>query len=208
MLSKIVQHFPDLSAEQLEMFDRLPALYEDWNSKINVVSRKDIDQLMLRHVLHSLSIAKLIQFLPYTKILDAGTGGGFPGIPLAILFPKVDFHLVDSIGKKIKVVEAVVEDLGLKNVRASHIRMEHLKEDYDFVISRAVARTQKIIDWTYRLVIRDKSNEISNGWLLLKGGDLREELSEVRLPKQLWDLRSLIDEELFAEKYLVHVVKK
>lgn len=208
MTEIIKKYFPDLGEEQYELFGQLPALYEDWNAKINVVSRKDIDQLMVRHVLHSLCIAKLMPFLPYTKVLDLGTGGGFPGIPLAILFPRVDFHLVDSIGKKIMVVEEVVKALGLQNVKATQIRAEQLNSEYDFVVSRAVARSAKIVNWTNKLIIRDRSHELANGWLLLKGGDLKEELSELRLPKRSWELQSLIDEPLFAEKCIVHIAKR
>ncbi len=177
----IFSHFPDLTEKQREQIERLKPLYEDWNAKINVISRKDMDAFYLKHVLHSMSIAKMHNFLPGQVVLDVGTGGGFPGIPLAILFPKTEFHLVDSIGKKIKVVEAVSEALGLENVEGTHVRAEQLRHQYDFVISRAVTHMQRFIPWIKGRL--DKSNldqNRPNGLIYLKGGDLAEELGPIR----------------------------
>ena len=172
----ILKYFPDLTDNQVNQFAKLQDLYADWNSKINVVSRRDIDELYLRHVLHSLGIAKIQSFLPGSKILDVGTGGGFPGIPLAILFPEVKFHLVDSIGKKIKVVEEVVEGLQLRNVKATNARVEETKGEYDFIVSRAVAQMETFVHWVKGKIAKKNNHELRNGILYLKGGDLEEEL--------------------------------
>jgi 16S rRNA (guanine527-N7)-methyltransferase len=174
---RIGHYFPELNEIQLSQLEQLKPLYEEWNAQINVISRKDIDNFYERHVLHSLGIAKVMKFKPGTHILDVGTGGGFPGIPLAIMFPKCKFHLVDSIGKKIKVVNEVATSLGLKNVTATHQRAEQVKDKYDFVVSRAVTRLDPFIGWIKTKIKSQNKNELPNGILYLKGGDLTEELS-------------------------------
>lgn len=208
-MDKILKYFPDLTEIQKERFHRLEALYQDWNLKINVVSRKDIDELYLRHVLHSLAIAKLQEFKDGSKILDVGTGGGFPGIPLAILFPDVEFHLVDSIGKKIKVVEEVAKGLELENVRTFNCRVEDLKKEdyYDFIISRAVARMKTFVGWTKGKIAKKNRHEIKNGILYLKGGDLTEELRPYKTAK-VYPLTDYFDESFFETKALVHLPQK
>lgn len=203
----ITNYFPDLSPAQIEQFSKLEELYKDWNLKINVVSRKDIDELYLRHVLHSLAIAKFIEFKPGSKILDVGTGGGFPGIPLAIMFPQVQFTLVDSIGKKIKVVEEVVEGLGLTNVVAKHQRVEEEKEQFDFVVSRAVAAMPTFMRWIKGRISKKSNHEIRNGVLYLKGGDLEEELKDYTTI-EIYDLKDFYKEEFFDTKKLVYLPKK
>jgi 16S rRNA (guanine527-N7)-methyltransferase len=203
----ILQYFPDLSDAQLEQFQKLDALYQDWNLKINVVSRKDIDELYLRHVLHSLAIAKVQPFLPGTRILDVGTGGGFPGIPLAILFPETQFHLVDSIGKKIKVVEEVVSGLELNNVKASHSRVEDVNEQYDFIVSRAVAQMETFVRWVKGRVAKKSLHPLKNGILYLKGGDLTEELAS--FPKAtVYPVSRFFKEDFYATKSVVHLPLK
>lgn len=200
----IKSYFPDLSPEQLQQFEQLEELYKDWNLKINVVSRKDIDELYLRHVLHSLAIAKLISFKPGSKILDVGTGGGFPGIPLAIMFPDSNFHLVDSIAKKLKVVNEVVEGLGLTNVKTSHCRVEEIKDTYDFVVSRAVAAMPTFVHWVKDRVAKKQKHELKNGIIYLKGGDLADELQD--FPKAtVYDLSEFYKESFFETKKLVHL---
>ena len=174
----ILKYFPNLSEVQIDKFKKLEVLYQDWNLKINVVSRKDIDELYLRHVLHSLAIAKVVQFKAGSKILDVGTGGGFPGIPLAIMFPEVQFHLVDSIAKKLKVVEEVVEGLGLANVKTTHSRVEDINGTYDFIVSRAVAAMPTFVNWVKGKITKKQQNELKNGILYLKGGDLVQELQD------------------------------
>ncbi len=201
----IYHYFPNLTAKQKEQFAQLYPLYLDWNSKINVVSRKDIEQLYLHHVLHSLAIAKMVQFRPGTKILDVGTGGGFPGVPLAILFPEVQFTLIDSIGKKIKVVQEVSQALGLANVTAIHGRAEELKGQWDFVVSRAVTRLKPFIDWVKGKISRTPKHAIPNGILYLKGGDLDEELEEIDYPYHVHDISSFFKEEYFETKKVVMV---
>src|SRR5690554_6611733 len=203
----ILKYFPQLTDEQKLQFGLLRPLFEDWNIKINVVSRKDIDELYLRHVLHSLGIAQIISFLPGAKILDVGTGGGFPGIPLAILFPEVQFHLVDSIGKKIKVVEEVIEGLQLKNVMASHDRVENISGKYDFIVSRAVAQMETFVHWVNGKIAKKSNHEIKNGILYLKGGDLTEELKP--FPKAtIIPLKDFFDEDFFETKSVVHLPLK
>lgn len=203
----IQTYFPQLTERQLEQFAKLAALYKDWNLKINVVSRKDIDELYLRHVLHSLGIAKVLTFHPGTRILDVGTGGGFPGIPLAILFPAVNFHLVDSIGKKIKVVEEVSEGLGLENVRVTHGRVETVDDQYEFIVSRAVAQMETFVRWVQGRVAKKSEHELKNGILYLKGGDLTEELSA--FPKAtLFPLKDYFVEDFYETKTVVHLPLK
>lgn len=201
----IASYFPGLTPLQRDQFDRLLPLYQEWNARINVISRKDIDNLFVNHILHSLGIAKVVSFNPGADILDVGTGGGFPGIPLAILFPETRFHLVDSIGKKITVVQKVAEGIGLTNVRAEQIRAEQVKGQYDFIVSRAVTRLKEFYGWIHRKVKKDSSHPLYNGILYLKGGDLEEELAELRKPHQLFVLSSFFQEEFFETKKVVYV---
>jgi len=201
----IFQYFPDLTPEQKSQFTKLFSLYSEWNEKINVISRKDIENLYVNHVLHSLGIAKVTDFKPGASILDVGTGGGFPGIPLAILFPETQFHLVDSIGKKITVVKNVAEGVGLKNVKAEQIRAEQIKGEYDFVVSRAVTRLKEFYGWINKKVKKTSSHQLYNGILYLKGGDLDEELAELKKPHQLIDLSDFFKEEFFETKKVVYV---
>lgn len=202
----IYGYFPNLSDTQKNQFAQLGELYRDWNSQINVVSRKDIDALYLHHVLHSLGIASFVQELKQgTKVLDVGTGGGFPGIPLAIFFPEVQFHLVDSIGKKIKVVREVAAALGLDNVEAYHMRAEQLDEKYDFVVSRAVTRFADFLPWVQNKFEKKDKNGIPNGVLYLKGGDLRQELKEARVKADLISLSDYFKEDFFETKYVVYL---
>ncbi len=204
----IKKYFPDLSEEQNTQFEQLEGLYKHWNTQINVISRKDIDTLYERHVLHSLGIAKIIQFSDQTEVLDIGTGGGFPAVPLAIMFPKVKFHAVDSIGKKIKVVEAVVEGLGLTNVRATHARAETLNNDYyDFVVSRAVTSSLEFQGWVRGKISKNNFNSLKNGILHLKGGDLKEELLELKRPYKMFEISKFFDEEFFETKKVIHITQ-
>lgn len=203
----IHHYFNDLSDTQLKQFSKLNHLYKDWNLKINVVSRKDIDELYLRHVLHSLGIAKVLQFLPEANVMDVGTGGGFPGIPLAILFPQTEFHLVDSIGKKIKVVNEVIDGLGLTNVKTTHGRVEDIQETYDFIVSRAVAQMETFVRWTKDKISKKQRHPLKNGILYLKGGDLTEELS--KYPKaSIYKLSNYFNEDFFETKSVVHLPLK
>lgn len=201
----ILKYFPDLSEKQIESFRQLEPLYKEWNEKINVISRKDIDFLYERHILHSLAISKVIQFKPGTKILDVGTGGGFPGIPLAILFPDSNFHLVDSIGKKIQVVQAIKNTLKLENVRADQNRAENLPEKYHFVVSRAVTRLASFYPWVKNKFLPDSFNDLNNGILYLKGGDISEELTELNKPYSIFHLHRFFAEDFFETKQLVHI---
>ncbi len=201
----IFNYFPSLTTVQKEQINKLYSLYSEWNEKINVISRKDIDNLYINHVLHSLAIAKIVNFKPGTSVLDVGTGGGFPGIPLAILFPDTQFHLVDSIGKKITVVKNVAEGLGLKNVRAEQIRAEQIKGEYDFIVSRAVTRLKEFYGWINKKVKKDSKHTLFNGILYLKGGDLDEELAEMKRPFQIFDLSDYFKEEFFETKKVVYV---
>lgn len=207
LMEIIHKYFKDLTAIQIEQFSKLQVLYEDWNLKINVVSRKDIDELYVRHVLHSLGIAKVIQFKPGTKVLDVGTGGGFPGIPLAILFPEIQFHLVDSIGKKIKVVNEVVEGLGLLNVKTTNGRVEELKDTYDFIVSRAVAEMETFVRWTKGKISKKQNHSLKNGILYLKGGDLTEEL-KLYTSATIYNLTDYFEEEFYETKKVVHLGMK
>jgi 16S rRNA (guanine527-N7)-methyltransferase len=204
----LLKYFPDLTAEQKERFAALDGLYRDWNAKINVISRQDIDALYEKHILHSLSIAKIVQFKPGTEILDVGTGGGFPGIPLAILFPMADFHLVDSIGKKIKVVEAVADAIDLRNIKAEQARVEQLNTTYDFVVSRAVTRLRPFLGWVRYKIHKAGNNDRPNGVLYLKGGDLTDELAEVPDRYRAYDLTDYFDEPFFETKKVIYVPKK
>ena len=201
------KYFPNLSDVQTEQFSKLQELYQDWNLKINVVSRKDIDELYLRHVLHSLGIAKVMEFNAGARVMDVGTGGGFPGIPLAILFPETNFHLVDSIGKKIKVVNEVVQGLGIENVRTTHGRVEEVKEEYDFIVSRAVAQMETFVRWTKGKIAKKQSHPLKNGILYLKGGDLSEELKKYT-SATIYDLLDFFEEDFFETKKVVHLPLK
>lgn len=201
----LFSYFPDLTTTQKQQFERLPGLYELWNNQINVISRKDIDQLFERHVLHSLGIAKVMPFLPGEKVLDVGTGGGFPGIPLAIMFPETQFFLVDSIGKKIKVVLEVAKALGLQNVRAAHVRAEQVDEKFDFVVSRAVTRLKDFHPWIKNKYNKQSKNTLPNGLLYLKGGDLTEELAESGLKVRQFYLKDFFKEEFFDTKQVIYV---
>lgn len=201
------KYFPNLTTQQIEQFSEMKNLYKDWNLKINVVSRKDIEELYLRHILHSLGIAKVQEFKDGSKILDVGTGGGFPGIPLAVLFPNVNFHLVDSIGKKIKVVDEVVEGLGLKNIKSSNCRVEEIKGNYDFIVSRAVAAMPTFVHWVKGKIAKSNKHELKNGILYLKGGDLSEELSTYSTAT-IYDLQDYFTEDFFETKKIVHLPLK
>ena len=202
---RLFTYFPGLTEQQKQQFDQLPELYNFWNNQINVISRKDIDELFERHVLHSLGIAKVMQFLPGETVLDVGTGGGFPGIPLAILFPDTQFYLVDSIGKKIKVVQEVAKALGLKNLRAAHMRAEQVNEKFDFVISRAVTRLGEFYPWVRGKFNKDSKNTLPNGILYLKGGDLQQEITESGLKVQQYYLQEHFAEEFFETKQVIYV---
>lgn len=206
MTSELInQYFPNLSDHQKEQFAALDDLYRFWNARINLVSRKDIDMLYLHHILHSLAIAKVISFLPGEKVLDVGTGGGFPGIPLAIMFPETSFHLVDSIGKKIKVVQEVAAGCDLKNVRTSHARAEQINEKFHFIVSRAVTRLSEFYPWIKGKFEKESMNSLPNGILYLKGGDLGEEIKESGLKAQLIPLSQYFKEEYFETKFVVYI---
>jgi 16S rRNA (guanine527-N7)-methyltransferase len=205
-LELIRKYFPQLTTRQYEQFAQLEPLYQDWNSKINLISRKDIDQLYEKHVLHSLGIAKVVPFKPETSLLDVGTGGGFPGIPLAILFPECHFHLVDSIGKKIRVVQEVAQALQLTNVKAEQVRAETIQDDtYDFVISRAVTDLKEFYGWVRNKINKPYQNNLRNGILYLKGGDLTEELKEVKFKYKIYNLSDYFEEPFFETKKIVYV---
>ncbi len=201
----ILKYFSGLTASQRLQFEKLGELYSDWNEKINVVSRKDIQNLYTHHILHSLSIAKVIAFKPGTKIMDAGTGGGFPGIPLAIMFPTSEFLLVDSIGKKLKVVDDIVLQIGLNNVKTLHGRAENIQEKFDFVVSRAVTDLKEFLFWTRNSFLPASKNELPNGILYLKGGDLRSELAELKKNLRAFPIREYFAEEFFVEKSCVWI---
>lgn len=204
----ILKYFSDFTDKQVQHFAALEALYKDWNSKINVISRKDIDSLYLKHVLHSLSIAAIIDFQPGTQIIDIGTGGGFPGIPLAIFFPEVQFHLVDSIAKKLTIIKAVAETLELTNVTTQHIRAEDIKnKQFDFAVSRAVAPIKDLWHWAYPLIKKGNKNSLANGLICLKGGDLAQEISESGVRPRMMPIDEIFKEDFFKEKYLLHVGK-
>ncbi len=203
----IKKYFPELSEQQIEQFSRLEELYKEWNSKINVISRRDLDQLYLRHVLHSLAIGKVCRFESGARILDVGCGGGFPSIPLAILFPEAHFTAADSIGKKIKVVEGVSSALGLKNVTPHWGRVEQLPNRYDYIVSRAVTEMPTFVKWIWDKIERGKRGTLNNGILYLKGGELAEELALTRKPWTLYDISELFEEEFFLTKKVVYTAK-
>jgi 16S rRNA (guanine527-N7)-methyltransferase len=206
MPHRIIQtYFPQLSAQQLEQFSKLDALYRDWNAKINVISRKDIDQLYLHHVLHSLAIARFYRFTPGTKILDFGTGGGFPGIPLAIMFPECSFKLIDGTGKKIRVAQEVSNAIGLKNCTPEHLRGEDEKGQYDFVVSRAVMPLPDLYKIVRKNISRQQHNALPNGILCLKGGALDAELQPFKKFVQTADIHQYFDNEWFKQKYVIYL---
>lgn len=204
-MEQILRYFPQLTEQQQQQFAALDALYRDWNAKINVISRKDIDNLYPHHVLHSLGIAKVISFRPGTHVMDIGTGGGFPGIPLAILFPEVQFHLLDSIGKKIKVAQAVADALQLSNVRTSHKNVIEEKEKYDFVVSRAVMQMGDLVRLVRKNVHHDQRNSLPNGLISLKGGDIQQEMRPFKHCCDVWPLHTYFEEEFFETKKVAYV---
>jgi 16S rRNA (guanine527-N7)-methyltransferase len=205
VLSIISTYFPDITPHQQQQFAQLQELYEHWNAQINVISRKDIELLYERHVLHSLGIAKVMRFKPNTRIMDVGCGGGFPGIPLAILFPEASFYLVDSIGKKIKVVNEIAAALQLKNVRAEHKRAEEVKEKFEFIISRAVTEFPAFYRWVQNKISKEQFNALPNGILYLKGGDLAEEFKDFKKRVVFYDLKDYFKEEFFETKKVVYL---
>lgn len=201
----IKSYFKDLTDDQLDALNQLHGLYSHWNEKINVISRKDIDNLEIRHILHSLAIAKFIDFRAGTTVLDLGTGGGFPAIPLAILFPEVQFHAIDGTAKKIKVVQTIINELGLSNIKAQQLRAEENKQQYDFVVTRAVATLEKLIPWSERLIHRNQKNATPNGLIALKGGSFKEEKKDIRKYMEHYPLNGYFKDEFFETKYLVYV---
>ena len=207
-MEEILKYFSEFDDKQLKQFAALKELYKEWNSKINVISRKDIESLYLKHVLHSLAIAAVIEFQPGTQIIDIGTGGGFPGVPLAIFFPDAKFHLVDSIAKKLKVIDGVAEAIGLTNVTTQHIRAEEIKNrQFDFVVSRAVAPIKDLWKWAYPLIKKGNKQELANGMICLKGGDLAQEIAESTVKPRMISINDIFEEEFFKEKYLLHVTR-
>lgn len=204
-MEQLLRYFPQLTEQQQRQFAALDALYRDWNAKINVISRKDIDNLYPHHVLHSLGIAKVITFRPSTHVMDIGTGGGFPGIPLAILFPEVQFHLLDSIGKKIKVAQAVTDALELTNVRTSHKNVMEEKEKYDFVVSRAVMQMEDLVRLVRKNVHHEQRNSLPNGLICLKGGDIQQEMRPFKHCCDVWPLHTYFEEEFFETKKVAYV---
>ncbi|MCZ8198246.1 MAG: 16S rRNA (guanine(527)-N(7))-methyltransferase RsmG [Flavobacterium sp.] len=206
-MEEILKQFPNLTDNQIQQFEMLQNLYDDWNAKINVISRKDIDELYTRHVLHSLGIAKVLEFKPGSKIMDVGTGGGFPGIPLAILFPEVDFYLIDVIAKKIRVVNEVTSALGLKNVKAEQKRAELVNQEFDFIVSRAVTNMPDFVSWVNGKIRKISKHELQNGILYLKGGDLTEELKDYKKAEQ-FNLSDFFKDEFFETKKVVHLALK
>lgn len=199
------KYFPEITSEQQSQFEQLIPLYTEWNEKINVISRKDIENLTVNHILHSLAIAKVINFKPGTKILDVGTGGGFPGIPLAILFPECKFHLIDSIGKKITVVEAVAEAVGLQNLTAQKIRAEDVEGKFNFIVSRAVTTLPEFYSWVSEKFISKHQNALKNGIIYLKGGDLTEELAPFKKRSTIFNISDFFEEAYFETKKVIHI---
>ena len=206
-MDEILKYFPNLTAIQIEQFEKLDFLYHDWNEKINVISRKDIDSLYTKHILHSLGIAKVMKFEPGTFVLDVGTGGGFPGIPLAILFPETRFYLIDVIAKKIKVVQGVADALELKNVKAEQLRAENVKGDFDFIVSRAVTNMPDFVSWIKTKIKKQQKHKLKNGILYLKGGDLTEELAAFPQATE-YNLADFFEDEFFETKKVVHLPLK
>lgn len=204
----ILKYFSDFTPAQTEQFAALEGLYKEWNEKINVISRKDIDQIYLHHVLHSLSIAAIAELNDGADIIDIGCGGGFPGIPMAIFYPNVRFHMVDSIGKKLKVVQGVADAIGLKNVTVQHTRVEDIKNrKFDFAISRAVAPLKELWGWTKPLLKKDSRNVLTNGLICLKGGDLHQEISESGTKPRMMSVYDIFPEDYFKEKFVLHVAR-
>ena len=206
-MEEVLKHFPELTDVQKNQFEQLGPLYQEWNSKINVISRKDIDSLYTRHILHSLAIAKIQPLIKGSFVLDVGTGGGFPGIPLAILFPETRFYLIDVIQKKINVVKAVAESIGLNNVKAEQIRAENVKGDFDFIVSRAVTNMPDFVGWVKGKVKKQQKHELKNGILYLKGGDLIEELATFPKATQ-YPISDFFEDEFFETKKVVHLPLK
>lgn len=205
-METILKYFADFTPHQLQQFEALSDLYKEWNEKINVVSRKDIDSIYLHHVLHSLTIAAVADFKEGMEIIDIGCGGGFPGVPLAIFYPEVKFHLVDSIGKKLKVVEAVCEAIGIKNITTQHIRAEEIKgRKFHFAVTRAVAPLKELWQWASPLVRKGNTCELPNGLICLKGGDLHQEISDSLTRPKMLPIYDIFAEDFFKEKYLLHV---
>lgn len=205
MREKLKHYFPELNEKQLDLYERFEKEFLQWNDKINLISRKDTENLFVHHILHSLAIAKVCKFKPQCNILDIGTGGGFPGLPLAIMFPETKFFLVDSIGKKIKVVQAITEALELKNVRSMQTRAEKVQEKFDFIISRAVTTFEDFIPWTKGKFSNIRYHDLANGILYLKGGDLTEELSKVKNPYKVYDISRYFEDEFFETKKVVYI---
>lgn len=201
----ILKYFPDLTERQREQFAALLPLYEEWNAQINVISRKDMEHFYEHHVLHSLAIAKVLQFKPMAEVLDVGTGGGFPGVPLATMFPDARFTLIDSIGKKIKVVSDVIERIGLTNTKAMQIRAEQLDGEFDFVVSRAVTTLGEFVPWVKNKISKSQYNDMRNGILYLKGGDLKNELFPFRHKVKTWDISDFFEEEFFETKKVIYL---
>lgn len=204
-MNEIEKYFPHLSEKQKEQFTELGKLYPEWNEKINVISRKDINNLYVNHILHSLGVIKMIDFKPGSKVLDMGTGGGFPGIPLAIMYPEVHFHLVDRIGKKLKVAEDIAKQIGLTNVSIQHGDIKEVKEKYDFVVSRAVMRLDELVPLVRSLISKDNKNSLPNGLICLKGGDLRDETKKIKDPMMEDDLNKYFSEDFFDTKKVIYV---
>ena len=205
MKEKLLKYFPNLSQQQLDQYELLAKEFLSWNEKINLISRKDTENLFEHHILHSLAIAKVCKFKPQCEVMDIGTGGGFPGLPLAIMFPETKFYLVDSIGKKIKVVQALVETLGLKNVKAEQIRAENVNRQFDFIVSRAVTYLPDFMQWTKGKISKIQYHDLANGVLYLKGGDLTEELSTIKNKIKIYDIDNYFEGEFFETKKVIHV---
>ena len=204
-IDSLIKYFPNLTKYQKEQLSRLENIYNIWNAKINVISRKDTENFQERHLMHSLAIAKVINFVDKTKIMDVGTGGGFPGIPLSIIFPNCNFFLVDSIGKKIKVVKEVINELDLKNVSATHNRAEKINDKFDFIVSRAVTKMPKFLSWTKGKFLKENKNKLENGILYLKGGDLREEMASIKKEVEYFNINKFYSEQFFETKKVVYI---